>query len=152
MTLAVLLLLQSNERGENDSTSKHSNLRTLVTLSNLKSDKMACWYNQLWISLFYRIVWCWNKHFIYLCFFWSFQKTQVQYAVSTIFSGRDRDFDDQSPTNSIKSRYPSPLWALLLTAIVWKSTWLIMTMIPSMSDEQVHGFFHSGSERILTSQ
>lgn len=27
-----------------------------------------------------------------------------------------------------------------------------MMMIPSMSNEQLHGFLHSGSQRILTSQ
>lgn len=90
MTLAVLLLLQSKARGENGSSSKHSNLWTLVTLFKSKLDKMACRYSQLWIDFFYRTVWCWNKCFIYLCFFWSFQKTQFQYAVSTIFSERDR--------------------------------------------------------------
>lgn len=33
-----------------------------------------------------------------------------------------------------------------------KCIWLIMVMIPSMSDEQFHGFLHSGSKRIFTRQ
>lgn len=73
--------------------------------------------------------------------------------LSAPFSLEERDFDDQSQTSAKKSKYLSPVWALL-SAVILKSMWLIlmMMMIPSVSDKQVHGFLHPGSEGILTSQ